>query len=96
MCLIFCIDGNKVDKYCDYGIATISNDITPATAWLSSENSEKYFSAEIVDSNNLPVVKWYSRMKGSAKFGLENINFLKTENGQLLCAFGIASKMHID
>lgn len=56
-CLIFCIDGIKIDKYCDYGVATISNDITPITAWLSSENLEKYFTAEIVDSNNVTVVK---------------------------------------
>lgn len=56
-CLIFCIDGIKIDKYCDYGVATISNDITPVTAWLSSENLEKYFTAEIVDSNNVTVVK---------------------------------------
>jgi len=56
-CLILYINGNKIDKYCDYGVATISNDITPVTAWLSSENLEKYFTAEIVDSNNLTVVK---------------------------------------
>ncbi len=56
-CLMLYIDGTKIDKYCDYGVATISNDITPVTAWLSSENLEKYFTAEIVDSNNLTVVK---------------------------------------
>ena len=56
-CLKFCIDGNKIDKYCDYGVATISNDITPVTAWLTSENLEKYFTAEIVDSNNVNVLK---------------------------------------
>ena len=56
-CLIFCIDGIKIDKYCDYGVATISNDITPVTAWLTSENLEKYFTAEIVDSNNVNVLK---------------------------------------
>lgn len=32
-------------------------------------------------------------MKGSAKFGAENIIFLKTGNGQLLSALGIVSKM---
>ena len=56
-CLMLYIDGTKIDKYCDYGVATISNDITPVTVWLSSENLEKYFTAEIVDSNNLTVVK---------------------------------------
>jgi hypothetical protein len=66
-CLIFCIDGNKIDKYCDYGVATISNDITPVTAWLSSENLEKYFTAEIVDSNNLTVVKIVLTNEGERK-----------------------------
>ena len=56
-CLIFCIDGIKIDKYCDYGVATISNDINQVTAWLSSENLEKYFTAGITDSNNVTVVK---------------------------------------
>lgn len=56
-CLMLYIDGTKIDKYCDYGVATISNDITPVTAWLSSEFSEKSFSTELIDSNNLKVTK---------------------------------------
>lgn len=56
-CLMLYIDGTKIDKYCDYGVATISNEITPVTAWLSSELAEKAFTSEIIDSNNLKVKK---------------------------------------
>jgi hypothetical protein len=56
-CLLVFFNDLKVDRYCDFGVATLSNNELPVTAFLNSDFAEKAFVAEVIDNSTIKIYK---------------------------------------
>lgn len=66
-CLHVFFNDLKADRFCDFGLATLSNDELPVGASLISEFAEKIYITEIVDNSNVKIhkTKWTDGMEES-------------------------------